>query len=83
MNKIFIDILNGIKDLGFGSTLAWTIVYWYMIYFIDGPIMKYIETLLGVEHKPHWYDILLLIIAIILFLYSFYAYGEFISKLKN
>ena len=83
MNKIFVDILNSIKDLGFGATLAWTIVYWYMIYFIDGPIMKYIETLMDIEHKPHWYDGILLIIAIILFLYSFYVYGNFILKLKN
>jgi len=83
MNKIFIDILNGIKDLGFGSTLAWTLVYWYMIYFIDGPIMKYIETLLNIEHKHHWYDTVLLIGAIVLFLYSFQVYGEFVSNIKN
>jgi len=83
MNKTFIDILNGIKDLGFGSTLAWVIVYWYMIYFIEGPIMKYIETLFGIEHKPHWYDMVLLVAAITLFLYSFRAYGEFISNIKN
>jgi len=83
MNKMFIDILNGIKDLGFGATLAWTIVYWYMIYFIDGPIMKYIETLLKMEHKHHWYDTVLLIIAIIVFLYSFQVYGGYISNIKH
>jgi len=76
MNKIFIDILNGVKDLGFGSTLAWAIVYWCIFCIIDGPIMKYIETLLGIVRKVHRYDIILLIIAIVVFLYSFYAYGE-------
>ena len=71
-----IEIINGIKQLGFGDFLAYTIFIWLIYSIIDGPVCKYFESILGIKHEIHWYDILLLITWIVIYIYGLIIYGK-------
>jgi hypothetical protein len=69
-------IISGIKALGFGGVLAYTFVMFILFWLIDSKLYNAIETLLGMEHKIYWYDVITLIGFIILYIYGLYIFGK-------
>ena len=79
MDNFFINIISGIKFLG-ASSILYTLVCWLVFLLIDVSLMKSIETLLKMEHKIYWYDVVILAIWICLYVYGFYIVGKTINQ---
>ena len=76
MNKLII----GIKDLGFGGFFSYSLFIWFLYSLINGPMMRWVEKQIRLTAEFRWYDIIILILWIILYIYGIYEYGKCLSK---
>jgi hypothetical protein len=76
MKEIVFNIINGIYELGFGGFISYLIFSLFLFWIIDSKIFYYIESLIKLEHNVYFYDIILLVLFMLLFLYGLFVFGE-------
>ena len=75
INNVLLSIVNGVKSIDFGSFVSIEI-FLLLIYILINNFYKMIESLLGIEHKIYFYDLITLGVFICLNIYIYYLLGK-------
>jgi len=76
INNVLLTIVNGVKSIDFGSFVVIEI-FLLLLYVLINRFYKMIESLLGIEHKIYFYDLITLGLFIWLNIYIYYLLGKF------
>lgn len=83
MQRTMNELIVGIKDLGFGGFLSYSLFTWFLYLLVDGPIVRWIEKQIGLTAEFRWYDVIILTLWIGLYIYGIYEYERYLSENKK
>ena len=71
-----IYFMQGIKKLGAALSLTYTSIMLFIFIVVDSVLMSSIEDFFEIQHKVYLYDIMLLLLWFVVYLYGFIVIGK-------